>query len=67
MIELANNVYTVQCDHCHFQQTVQASAYRLEHLKTMLQSFGWALDTDRGDLCRKCATAWKSGRLDSPK
>lgn len=63
MINLENNMYFVQCDQCKSGQTIQASAYREEQLKQLLNSYGWALGTERGDLCRKCARLWRSGKL----
>jgi hypothetical protein len=27
-------------------------------------AFGWAMDTEHGDLCPRCATLWRRGGFD---
>ncbi len=65
MITYENGTYFVQCDNCEHQQTTRATAIKMEQFKDMAQSWGWAFDTERGDLCRKCSKAWRLGTLDT--
>ncbi len=63
MLTYENKTYLVRCDHCERLQSTKATAVTMEQFKMLAQSWGWAFDTEHGDLCKKCARAWRAGQL----
>ena len=59
-----NRTYTMQCDHCGQSNTIKATAYAEEAFKKLISGYGWAFDTEHGDLCNQCAKDWRAGKLD---
>ena len=47
----------VRCDRCQRQQTIEGAQSRRQALE-MAAHQGWAVRTERGDLCPACAERW---------
>ena len=65
MISNDQGTYYIECDRCHYHQTIQASAFTMEQFRNVARSWGWSFDTEHGDLCRGCTKEWRLGRLDA--
>ncbi len=63
MLKNENGTYHLRCDHCQSEYSTQATAYTETKFKQLAAGWGWAFDTEHGDLCKKCAKAWKKGQL----
>jgi hypothetical protein len=52
------------CDNCD-QKDFVLTAKTVEQARRVAEgAFGWAMDTEHGDLCPRCATLWRRGGFD---
>ena len=65
MITSEGSTYVFRCDHCNQEHSTGASAVTMEQIKRLIGSWGWAFDTEHGDLCKLCAKAWRVGKLET--
>lgn len=63
MIKNENGTFYLHCDHCQAEHSTRATAFTETKFKQLAESWGWAFDTEHGDLCKKCAKVWKKGQL----
>ncbi|MBN1937278.1 MAG: hypothetical protein JW934_21645 [Anaerolineae bacterium] len=63
MIKNEDGVYYLRCDRCQSEHSTRATAFTEAKFKELASSWGWAFGTEHGDLCKKCAKAWKKGQL----
>jgi hypothetical protein len=65
MITSENGTYLLRCDCCGQEHSTKATAVTMEQFKRLIGSWGWAFDTEHGDLCKLCAKAWRAGKLET--
>ena len=47
--------YLLECDQCKRKETINATGKTEQQAKAVATRWGWAFDTEHGDLCKRCA------------
>ena len=55
--------YLVQCDRCSYNIHITTATVERRVIE-IAKRWGWALGTEHGDLCTRCAGLWRAGVFD---